>query len=83
MYANHVGVRKGNCAVLLTPVKAGGFGTYTEPTFLVAGNLSARVIRQGREWFVWKSEKIGVTQERLEEIDRFSRDLKDALLPTA
>ena len=83
MYANHVGVRKGNCAVLLTPAASGGFGMYTEPTFLVAGNLSARIHREGREWFVWKREVIEATPERLSELEAFSRELKDMLLPTA
>lgn len=83
MYANHVGVRKGNCAVLLTPVASGGLGMYTEPTFLVAGNLSARVNREGRECFVWKKEAIEATPERLRELEAFSHELNDALLPTA
>lgn len=56
---------------------------YTEPTLLVAGNLSARISREGREWFVWKREAIEATPERLQELEKFSRELTDALLPTA
>jgi len=56
---------------------------YTEPTFLVAGNLSARIHREGREWFVWKREVIEATSECLSELEAFSRELKDMLLPTA
>jgi hypothetical protein len=83
MCANHVGVRRGNCAVLLTPVASGGLGMYTEPTFFLAGNLSARINRKGREWFVWKSEAVEATQELVSELEGFSRELKDMLLPTA
>jgi len=83
MYANHVGVRKGNCAVLLTPVASGGLGMFTDPTVLVSGNLGARIHREAREWFVWKKEAIEATSERLSELEAFSSELKDALLPTA
>jgi len=81
MYANHIGVRRGNCAALLTQLTSGGLAMYTEPAFLIGGNFSARINRKGRGWFVWKNEKLEATQSRLEELEGFSRELRDALLP--
>jgi len=83
MYANYVGVRKGNCAALLAPVAGSGFDVYGQPAYLIGGNLSARIRRDGRDWFVWKKEKLDVTPARLAELDVFSKELTNALLPNA
>ena len=83
MYANYVGVKKGNCAALLAPVKAGGFTVFGEPTYLVAGNLSVRIIRGGRQWFVCKKESLEASPERLAELQHFLADLADLLLHSA
>src|ERR1700679_1811299 len=81
MYANYVGTRRGNCAALLAPAAAGGFGIFGTPTHLIGGNFSVRVRRDGREFFVWKKESIEVTAARLAELDAFAAELTDALLP--
>jgi hypothetical protein len=81
MYASHVGVRKGNCAALLAPVAPAAFRVYGAPAYLVAGNFSVRISRDGRDWFVWKNEKLEVTPARLAELTAFSGDLSDSLLP--
>jgi hypothetical protein len=81
MYANYVGVRRGNCAALLAPVVGGSFKVHGRPAYLVAGNFSVRITQQGREWFVWKKDKIEATQARLAELDAFSTELADLLLP--
>ena len=80
MYASHVGVRKGNCAALLTPTAAGGFQLFGTQSYLIAGNFSVRVTREGRDWFVWKQEKIEVTAERVAELAAFSDELSAGLL---
>jgi len=80
MYASHVGVRKGNCAALLTPTIAGSFQLFGSPSYLIAGNFSVRVTREGRVWYAWKKEKIEVTAERLAELARFSEELSAGLL---
>ncbi len=82
MYASCVGVRKGNCAALLAPVALGAFRVYGAPSYLVAGNFSVRISRDGRDWFVWKKEKLEVTPARLAELTAFSDELSDSLLPT-
>src|ERR1700732_837027 len=81
MYANYVGVRKGNCAALLAPVVGGSFKLHGQPAYLLGGNFSVRLRQQGREWFVWKNEKLEVTQARRGELEGFSMELADALLP--
>ena len=82
MFATHVGVRKGNCAALLAPEASGGLHILGEPCYLVGGNLSARIARNGSQWFVWKKEKLEATSARLAELRRFALELNEALLPS-
>jgi hypothetical protein len=79
MYASAVGVRKGNCAALLTPNKTDGMSLLGEPCHLVDGNLSVRVRRNGVDVFVWKKKQLDITMERLDELARFRSDL-DSLI---
>lgn len=81
MFANYVGVRKGNCAALLAPVATDRFQLHGQPAYLLGGNFSARVTREGRDWFVWKKEKLEVTVARAAEIEQFSEQLARALIP--
>jgi len=81
MYANYVGTRKGNCAALLAPGAAGGFGIFGAPAYLIGGNFSVRVRRDGREFFVWKKESLEVTGVRLAEVAAFAAELSQVLLP--
>lgn len=82
MYEKYVGVKKGNCAALLAPIESGGFNLYGEPSYLVAGQPSARMIQSDGHWFVRKSDKIPVTPERSAEFESFAAELADAVLPT-
>jgi hypothetical protein len=79
LYASAAGVRKGNCAALLSPVANGGMRLLGEPCCLVNGNLSVRIRRNDGEWFVWKKQQLKVTAERLAELAEFRRIL-DGLL---
>jgi hypothetical protein len=81
MYANYVGTRKGNCAALLAPAASGGFDIFGKPAYLIGGNFSVRVQRDGSEFFVWKKQSLEVTPERRTELDTFSAELSQALLP--
>jgi|SRR5271155_4976957 len=82
MYANYIGVRKGNCAALLAPATANGFNLFGTPAYLIAGNFGVRVNRGGQEWFVWKKERVEATPVRLAELDQFSAEISEVLLPT-
>ena len=81
MYANYVGVRKGNCAALLAPIVGDQFKLHGQPAYLLGGNFSVRVTKDGADWFVWKKEKLEVTAARLDELSAFSMELADLLLP--
>ena len=81
MYANYIGVRKGNCAALLAPVVGDQFKLHGQPAYLLGGNFSVRVTKNGADWFVWKKETLEVTPARVDELSAFSTELADLLLP--
>ena len=81
MYENYVGVRKGNCAALLAPQVSGGFSIYGHPTYLVAGNLSAKILQGDGHYFIAKKDRVEATSERIAELEAFSAELAEALLP--
>jgi hypothetical protein len=83
LYASAIGIRKGNCAALLQPVAAGGFLVYGEPSVLLDGNLSVRITREGRSWFVWKQRRTEATPELLSELKCFVSELKLLLDPAS
>jgi len=83
MYENYVGVRKGSCAALLAPQGSGGFGIYGQSTYLVGGNLSAKMLQGDGHYFVAKKDKLEATAERTKELDAFTAELVEVLLPTA
>jgi hypothetical protein len=83
MYENLVGVRKGHCGALLAPDGATGFKLYGEPTYLIGGQPSARMIQSDGHWFVRKKEKVQATPERTAELEAFAAELANALLPVA
>jgi hypothetical protein len=81
MYANYVGVRKGNCAALLAPVEGAGFRLFGNPAYLVNGNLAVRVTREATDAFVFKKHSVPVTAERIAELRSFGADIAGLLLP--
>ena len=83
LYENFIGVRKGNCGALLVPSGAGSFQLYGEPSYLVSGQPSARMIQSDGHWFVRKEEKVPATPDRTAELDAFAAELANALLPVA
>jgi hypothetical protein len=83
IYPNHIGIRKGNCAALLSPIPTGTFQIFNEPTYIVAGNLSAKITLDGHTYFIWKKEKLEATPLRRAELAAFTDDLTEALLPVS
>ena len=83
MYESVVGVRKGNCAALLAPSGPNGFSIQGQPTYLIGGNLTARVMRSDGHYFVRKQEQLKATPERLGELEEFAAEIEEALLPVA
>lgn len=80
MYANYIGLRKGNCAALMDPSDSGKFKIFGQPTMLIGENFSVRVRQSGRECFVWKQQRVEATPERLQELNDFAEELKQNLL---
>jgi hypothetical protein len=83
MYESAVGVRKGNCSALLAAAGPNAFTIQGQPTYLIGGNLSARVIRTDGHYFVRKQEQLKATPECLAELEAFTAELTDAILPVA
>ena len=81
LYPNSVGVRKGNCAALLSPQEGGGMRVFGAPSFLVDGELSVRVTRNGQEFYVWKKQELPATPERMAEVEEFRNELLSLLGP--
>ena len=82
MYASHVGIRKANCAALLSAIPSGGFTLFGSASYLISGNFTVRVTRDGGDWFVWKKEKLEATPARVAELEAFTSELSEALIPT-
>ena len=83
LYANAVGIRREGYAALLEPVPGNGFRLFGEPCALLEGNLSVRVVDQGKSWFVWKKLRLEATPELIKELQEFVSELKLLLEPTA
>ena len=81
LYASHIGVKKGNCAALLAAQDGAPLKIHGEAGYLVNGQLSVRVQRNGRDCFVWKKAELEATPERCAELDRFRAELHELLLP--
>jgi hypothetical protein len=83
MYANHIGIRRGNCAALLTPLGAGGFELFGTPSHMIGENIAVRIKDGAREFFVWKQQRVEATAERNAELATFADEVVSALLPRA
>ncbi len=80
LYASAVGVKKGNCAALLASGAADRMTILGDPCYLIEGNLSVRIRREGADLFVWKKKHLAATSERLEELAQFRRELDSIIL---
>jgi hypothetical protein len=83
MYASRVGIRKGNCAALLSAIDSGGFTLFGSASYLIGGNFTVRVTRDGCDWFVWKKERLEATPARMAELEIFTAEVSQAMLPAA
>jgi hypothetical protein len=83
MYASHIGIRRGNCATLLSPLGSGAFELYGTPGYMIGENIAVRVKDGAREFFVWKQQRVEATAERNAELAAFVDEVSSALLPRA
>ena len=75
-YASHVGVRRGECAVLLKAKEDGSFEFFGEPVWMIEGNLAVKIVDGEKRFFVWKGSRVEVTKEREEELGKFRSEVE-------
>ena len=78
-YETALCLRRGDCAVVLSPEPTGGLRMLAPPSFIIDGNLSVKVRRDAKDVFVWKKTEIDVTPERSNELATFREDLSRIL----
>ena len=83
MYANHIGIRRGSCVALLTPLGSGGFELFGTPSYMIGENIAVRIRDGVREFFVWKQQRVEATAERNADLAAFAEEIASALLPRA
>jgi hypothetical protein len=76
LYAQAVGIRRGEFAALLKPEPGGHFSFFGEAFVLIDSNPGVRIQRAGQDVFVWKQKEMPATSERLAALARFRRDLE-------
>ncbi|HXN24075.1 MAG TPA: hypothetical protein VOA41_15145 [Candidatus Dormibacteraeota bacterium] len=81
LYENAIGIAAGNCAALLKPTAEGALGLLAAPSFIIDNNLTVRIRRNGKHWFVWKKKELEVTAERQAELENFTARLESLLRP--
>jgi hypothetical protein len=81
-FPNAVGVIRNDCIVLMMPTPQ-GLQMIGTPGWRVGEVIGVLVEVKGRKVFQNKDQMVEATPERLEELDRFRRDVKAALAPVA
>jgi hypothetical protein len=74
-YESALCLRRGDCAVVLSPEPTGGLRMLAPPSYILEGNLSVKLRRGNRDFFVWKKTELEVTPERANELAMFRNDL--------
>jgi hypothetical protein len=75
MYANAIGVRRGDFAALLAPAPDAALALQGEPCYLLNGNLAVPVVRGGKKLYTWKKQSVEATPEREQALRTFREDL--------
>jgi hypothetical protein len=78
-YDSALCLRRGDCAVVLSPDPGGGLRILAPPSFIIGGNLSVKLRRGKKDVFVWKKTEVEVTPERSNELETFRGDLSRIL----
>lgn len=74
-YESALCVHRGECVAVLAPVENGGLRLMAPATWMVEGNFSVRLKKDGGDVFVWKKTEMAVTEERLTELEKFREEL--------
>jgi hypothetical protein len=82
MYATCVGVKRENCAALLSPDDS-GFKIVGEPSWLIDNNLTVKITNAaGQQFYVWKKTKQEATPASQSSLSDFTQALTNALNAT-
>ena len=82
-YPRHLGVEKYGCAALLERTAEGGWKQFSSAGHLLeGGKLALLVEKEGRSFFVHKSNQLPAEGKRLENYRRFLEELRAALTDT-
>jgi hypothetical protein len=78
-YEKALCVHRGECAALLAPVENNGLRLLAPATLMIEGNLGVRLKKRTGDVFVWKKTEIPATEQRLQDLEQFRKDLEEAL----
>jgi hypothetical protein len=78
-YESALCLRRGDCAVILSPEPTGGLRMLAPPSYIIDGNLSVKLRRGTKDVFVWKKTELEVTPRRSNELATFREDLSRIL----
>lgn len=78
-YESALCLRRGDCAVVLSPESTGGLRMLAPPSYIIDGNLSVKLRRGTKDVFVWKKTELEVTPERSNKLATFREDLSRIL----
>jgi hypothetical protein len=78
-YEKAVCIRRGDCAAVLNPTPSGGLQLLAPPSYVIDGNFSVKLKRDGGDVFVWKQKEIAATPDRMKELEAFRNELTTIL----
>jgi hypothetical protein len=78
-YEKAVCIRRGDCAAVLNATPTGGLRLMAPPSYVIDGNFSVKLKREGGEVFAWKQKEIPATPERVQELEVFRNELTSIL----
>ncbi len=81
-FPNSVGVLRGNCIVLLMPTPD-GMQMIGTPGWRMGEVMGVLTEAGGRKVFQNKDQIVDATPERIEEVEQFKKDVKEALASVA
>ncbi len=77
-YDSALCIRRGDCAVVLSP-DPGGLRMLAPPSYIIDGNLSVKLRRGKKDFFVWKKTELEATAERSNQLATFRTDVSRIL----
>jgi hypothetical protein len=80
-YEKALCVHRGELAALLAPIENGGLKLLAPVTVMIDGNLGVRLKKPSGDVFVWKKTELPATPDRLNQLEKFRKELVSLLEP--